>query len=220
MIKTGLGKLDEILGGGIKNGTITDIFGASSTGKSQLALQIMANSLLDGGIIFYQDTTGTFRPERLLELFKPKGLEPIFLDKITVARITNISEQIGNISKIKESNFSLVIVDNVTDLFSFEYPKEEQILEKTTQFAKYMKELSKVALDKQIPIVIVNMMRKIDENEQENLGSIVSLFTHIKIRLSKKSPKYEGEVYLSPLIKNQFWYNITKEGLVDLTEAI
>lgn len=217
MIKTGLEKLDNILGGGIKNGIITDIFGESGAGKTQLAMQVMVNSLLEGGTIFYQDTTGTFRPERLVDLFKPKGLDSGSLDKVTVGRITNTSEQLNNISKIRESNFSLVIVDNVTDLFSFEYSKEDQTLEKTTQLAKYMKELSKVAFDKKIPIIIINMIRKIAENEHENLGLVVSLFTHVKIKLSKKSPNYEGQVFLSPLKKNQFWYKITKEGLVDVT---
>jgi RecA/RadA recombinase len=89
MIKTGLEKLDNLLGGGIRNGTITDIFGASSTGKTQLALQIMVNTLLEGGTVFYQDTTGTFRPERLLELFKPKGLDSNLLNNIKVVIIKN-----------------------------------------------------------------------------------------------------------------------------------
>lgn len=220
MIKTGLEKLDNILGGGIRNGTITDIYGASSTGKTQLALQIMSNSLLEGGTIFFQDTTGTFRPERLLELFKSKGMSSDLLDNVKVARITNTSEQLDNISKINESNFSLVIIDNVTDLFSFEYSKDEHTLEKITQFAKYMKELSKVAIDKNIPILIINMIRKVGEVEQENLDSVISLFTHIKIKLSKKQSAYGGEVFLSPLKKDQFCYKITKEGLVEAAEAI
>ncbi|MGQ0772789.1 MAG: ATPase domain-containing protein [Nitrososphaerota archaeon] len=217
MIKTGLKKLDDALGGGLRNGTITDIFGASSTGKTQLALQIVANALSEGGTIFYQDTTGSFRPERLMDLLKSKGLDSKLLDSVTVGRITNTAEQLNNISKINESNFSLVIIDNVTDLFSFEYSREEHMLEKTTQFTKYMKQLSQAAFNKNIPIVIVNMMRKKDEIEQENLDSIISLFTHIKIKLEKKSANYEGQVYLNPMEKNQFLYKITKDGLGDLS---
>ena len=217
MIKTGLKKLDDALGGGLRNGTITDIFGASSTGKTQLALQIVAHTLSQGGTIFYQDTTGSFRPERLMDLLKSRGLDSRLLDRITVGRIINTVEQLNNISKINESNFSLVIIDNVTDLFSFEYSKEEHMLEKTTQFAKYMKQLSQTAFNKNIPIVIVNMMRKKDDIEQENLDSIISLFTHIKIKLEKKSTNYEGQVYLNPMKKNQFLYKITKDGLSDLS---
>jgi DNA repair protein RAD51 len=110
-----------------------------------------------------------------------------------------------------------VVIDNVTDLFSFEYSKEDQMLEKTTQFAKYMKELSKVALEKKIPIVIVNMMRKTADTEQENMEAVISIFTHVRIKLDKKSVNYEGQVFLDPMKKNQFLYKITKDGLVDLT---
>ncbi|WP_420888034.1 hypothetical protein [Candidatus Nitrosotenuis chungbukensis] len=38
MISTGLKRLDDLLGGGIKNGIITDIFGASSTGKTRAGI--------------------------------------------------------------------------------------------------------------------------------------------------------------------------------------
>ncbi len=216
MIQTGFGKLDSILGGGLKNGTITDISGANGTGKTQLTLQIVANLISHGGTVFYQDTTGSFRPERLVEMLKAKGFDSSFLDKVTVGRITNTSEQINNITKISESDFSLIVIDNVTDLFSFEYSKEDQMLEKTNQFAKYMKQLSKTALDKKIPIVVVNMMRKIADSEQENLDPVISIFTHVKIKLVKKPTSYEGEVF-SGLRRSQFLYKITKEGLVDLT---
>jgi len=217
MIKTGIEKLDTLLGGGLRNGIITDIFGVSGAGKTQLTLQIVSNSLTKGGTIFYQDTTGSFRPERLVELLKTKGLDSNLLDKVTVGRITNTAEQLRSIKKISESNFSLVVIDNVTDLFSFEYSKEDQMLEKTTQFAKYMKELSKVALEKKIPIVIVNMMRKTADTEQENMEAVISIFTHVRIKLDKKSVNYEGQVFLDPMKKNQFLYKITKDGLVDLT---
>lgn len=216
MIQTGFGRLDDILGGGLRNGTITDIFGASSTGKTQLTLQIVANLISHGGTAFYQDTTGSFRPERLVEMLKTKGFDSSLLDRVTVGRITNTAEQLKNILKINESNFSLVVIDNVTDLFSFEYSREDQMLEKTNQFAKYMKQLSQTALDKKIPILVVNMMRKTADTEQENLDSVISIFTHTKIKLAKKSANYECEVF-NPSKKNQFLYKITKEGLADLT---
>ncbi|MEW6044576.1 MAG: ATP-binding cassette domain-containing protein [Thermoproteota archaeon] len=219
MIQTGLEKLDDILGGGLRNGTITDIFGPSGSGKTQLTLHIAANVLSKGGSILYQDTTGNFRPERLVEILKSKGLDSSLLDNVTVGRITNAAEQISSLSKI-ESDFSLVIIDNITDLFSFEYSKDDQILERTTKFAKYMRQLSQIAREKKIPIVIVNMVRKIDDNEQENLDSIISLYTHIKIRLAKNSTKYQGYVLIDPAKKNQFSYTITKEGITEVTEAI
>ena len=214
MIKTGLDKLDEILGGGLKSGTVTDIFGASGTGKTQLTLQIMMYALSENHRILYQDTTGGFRPERLVEMSEQAGSG--FLDKISVARITNVKEQQDSLEKINPSDFSLIVIDNVTDLFSFEYPKEEQFLQKTTQFSKYMKSLSQIALETKIPIILTNMIRKIDDTEQENMDSIISLYTHIKIKLTKNQSKYVGEAFVN-LKKNQFSYVITKQGMSDPT---
>ena len=216
MISTGHKKLDQLLDGGVKNGIITDIFGAYGTGKTQLAMQICINSLQKGGHIFFQDTTGEFRPERMLEIIKNHNFDPKLLDNVKVGRITNTSEQLQYLSKITESeNFSLVIIDNVTDLFSFEYSKVTQELEKRNLFMKYMHDLSLIAIQKKIPIVVTNMIRKIDEIEKEHLDKSISIFTHIKIKLTKKGTNYYGEI-LSPIHrKRKFSYLITKNGIVE-----
>lgn len=215
MISTGLKKLDQYLGGGIKSGIITDIFGATGTGKTQLALQISLNSLLHGGQVLFQDTTGQFRPERMFDLIQTYNFEPNLLENIKVGRITNTSEQIQYLSKIRENEFSLVIIDNVTDLFSFEFAKEEQTLEKNTTFIQYMHELSSITIEKKLPIVVTNMIRKIDDLEKENMDKPISMFTHVKIKLLKKGTKYLGEIFPSFIKKKEFEYQITKEGLIE-----
>jgi len=216
LISTGIKKLDQILEGGIKNGIITDIFGARGTGKTHLAMQISINSLQNGGTVLFLDTTGEFRPERMLEIIKTRHLEPSLLENVKVGRVTNTGEQIQYLSKIKEmDNFSLIIIDNITDLFSFEYSKELQVLEKNILFMRYMHDLSLIAIQKRIPIIITNMIRKIDKTEKENLYNSISLFTHLKINLIKKDAKYFGEIMPSFQEKRLFSYLITEEGLVD-----
>lgn len=215
MISTGIKKLDNYLGGGIKEGIITDIFGATGTGKTQLTMQISINSLLDGNQVLFQDTTGQFRPERMLDLIKIRNLETNLLDRVKVGRITNSSEQIQFLSKIKDQDFSLVVIDNVTDLFSFEYGKEEQNLEKNVTFMHYMHELSLISFQKKLPIVVTNMIRKIDDLEIENLDKSISMFTHMKIKLLKIGKKYSCEIFPSFLEKKEFPYQITKEGLIE-----
>lgn len=215
MISTGIKTLDNYLGGGIKGGIITDIFGASGTGKTQLTMQISINSLLDGNQVLFQDTTGQFRPERMLDLIKIRNLETNLLDRVKVGRVTNSSEQIQFLSKIKDQDFSLVVIDNVSDLFSFEYGKEEQNLEKNVTFMQYMHELSLISIQKKLPIVVTNIIRKIDDLEIENLDKSISMFTHMKIKLLKTGKKYSCEIFPSFLEKKEFPYQITKEGLIE-----
>ncbi len=134
------------------------------------------------------------------------------MEKVIVSRITNSSEQIKALSKIVESHFDLIVIDNITDLFSFEFSKDELTLEKNIVFMKYMHELSKITIQKNIPIVVTNMIRNLDKTEIENLEKSINIFTHTKIKLSKKGTKFTGKVY-SPFSECIFNYNISSNGL-------
>jgi DNA repair protein RAD51 len=217
MISTGLQKLDEFLSGGIPSSVIVDIFGGAGTGKTQLLLQLSINSIKKGGHVLYFDTTGEFRPERILEIQKQTETQFDFLQKITVSRLRNTSEQIKSIKNIQNNNFSLIVIDNVTDLFSYEYKKDESIFEKNSLFMKYMHDLSKFTITNKIPIVLTNMIRNIDGKEVENMKSAIDPFTHIKIHLFKNLSKFNGKIYWA-VDKKSFSYKIGKIGLYDYTE--
>ena len=212
MIKTGLEQLDKFLSGGIKEGLITSISGQSATGKTQLAFQICLNALDKGKDVLFYDTTGEFRPERLVEMMQAQKIKSSLLDKIKVNRITDTMQQIQHLSKISSKNYSLVIIDSVTDLFSFEYSKKEQSLEKNITFMKYMHDLSAIAIYSKIPIIVTNIVRTINNQEKENLEESISMYIHTKIKLSKNNNVYSCEaIYLSD--NKKFQYTITSNGL-------
>jgi len=217
MISTGLQQLDKFLCGGIPSNVITDIYGANGTGKTQFLLQISINAIKNNGNVLYLDTTGGFRPERILEMQKNQNLDMNILDKITVSRLTNTSEQVNSIKNIDHNQFSLIVIDNITDLFSYEYKTNESIFKKNSLFMRHMHDLSSFALDNNIPIVITNMIRNIDENEVENMRKAIDLFTHIKIKLSKKSTKFFGEANWL-LNKLAFSYVINRSGIFEYPE--
>ena len=118
------------------------------------------------------------------------------------------------IKNFKENNFSLIIIDNITDLFSYEYKNNQSIFKKNSLFMKYMRELSLYAVTHKVPIVITNMIRNSNEQEVENMSTAIDLFTHIKIHLFKNSSIYNGEIS-SPFNKENFSYTITSSGLSD-----
>ena len=219
MIPTGLQKLDEFLSGGIPSGIIVDIFGGAGTGKTQLLLQLSINSIKNGGHVLYLDTNGEFRPERILEIQKQTKTDYDFLQQITVSRLTNTSEQIKSIKNIQNNHFSLIVIDNITDLFSYEYKKNESTVEKNFVFMKYMHDLSKFAIRNKIPIVVTNMIRSIDGKEIENMKSAIDPFTHVKIHLFKNSSKFTGKIYWGPNEKS-FSYEINVRGLFGYAEDI
>ena len=81
-ISTNCKDLDELIGGGIETGAITETYGRFASGKSQLGFQLAVDAQLpksegglEGGVLFI-DTEGTFRPERIESIAKAKGLDP------------------------------------------------------------------------------------------------------------------------------------------------
>lgn len=213
MISTGIQKLDELLSGGISPGILVDIFGANSTGKTQFLLQLCISCIRNGGKVLYVDTTGNFRPERIIELQKKFNLDSVSLKQISVSRVTNTHEQINSLKNFDKS-YSLILIDNITDLFSYEYQKKETIFEKNSIFMKYMNSLSKFSSTNNIPIVVTNMVRTIDGKEIENMKTAINPYTHVKIHLFKKSKFYSGIVYWA-LNQNSFHYQIHELGLLD-----
>ena len=150
----------------------------------------------------------------MLEIIGTKDIDPKVLDRITVGRITNTAEQIHYLDKMLEINgLSLVLIDNVTDLFSFEYSKESSSLEKHIVFMRYMRQLAFNAIKKRVPVVVINMTRKSESAEKENLDRSISMFTHKKISLSRDGKKYLAQIFPSFVTKKEFPYVITSRGL-------
>ena len=95
-ISTGSASIDSLLGGGVRAGMMTDIYGESGSGKSQLCFTLCANCVKDGGRAVFIDTAGTFRPERIVEI----SGSPDALEKITFVRALNTLDQINAVNKV------------------------------------------------------------------------------------------------------------------------
>lgn len=213
MICSGIKEIDEILDDNTKNGLIIDIFGAAGTGKTQLTLQFIVNALLKDQLVLLQDTTGNFRPERLREILIRNDESENLLNNIHVNRILNTSDQIKSLSELTEkNNYSMVVIDSLTDLFSFEYHTKEQAIDKNSIFMKYMRNLSSVTQSKKISVIVTNMVRTIDNIEVENLEKLVDLYSHIKIKLVKKEKSFTG-LLTSLRTRSRFSYIISQDGL-------
>jgi len=131
-LTTGSQNFDELLGGGIEPGALTELFGEYRTGKTQLAHQLCVNVQLQyerGGLegnALYVDTEGTFRPERIIQMSTALDLDyNEILKNITIGRAYNSDHQILLIKEasriIEEKNIKLIIVDSLIGHFRSEY---------------------------------------------------------------------------------------------------
>jgi RecA/RadA recombinase len=208
IISTGSLSLDRLLGGGIRTGLVTDIYGPSGTGKSQLCFSLCVNSakyLKQKEMIMFVDTVGTFRPERVSEIANQERNNEI-LDKIIFIRAFSTNDQIKSIKKIYDIKPLLIIIDSATSLFSTEYKGASRHL----VLMNHLHKLSFAAINFDCAVVITNMVRNVpvvrtitdrgDNNidkvinttttttsnsyqQREFMGTSVSIYSHIKLRL-------------------------------------
>lgn len=214
MFPTGLESLDGFLHGGIPGGVVVDVFGSNGTGKTQMLFQL-ACSAASTDRVLYIDTTGSFRPERILEVRRDGQSGDDLLERIAVMRVTNTYEQLATMGVIADSDFGLILVDNVTDLFSYEYHDGGQALEKNLLFMRYMHGLSLYAVCSRTPVVLTNMVRQVDDLQVENMHNVIDVFTHIKISLFRHGDGFSGRAEW-PYSSLDFSYRIGRHGLEDM----
>jgi DNA repair protein RAD51 len=219
MISSQIDSLDKIFSGGLQNGTITEISGLRGTGKTQLALQFAIEPLSNNKKILFIDTTVEFRPERFLQIIQSRNLSPSLLENLHVSRVTDTQKQIEVLKNLENNDFSLLIIDNVTDLFSFEYSKKEHLIEKNTNFGNYMIKLSKLTQLNNIPIIITNQIFSHDDTNYRRMHMHLENYIHQKIQLEKNKNMFTCKA-LSPFIHEmKFDYKITNSGIEE-TESI
>lgn len=246
VLPTGCKAIDDLLGGGIHYGMVTDIYGQSGTGKSQLCFTICAriaeyfNNIQHVSVVFV-DTGGTFRPERITEIAEIGNKKSDILDKILVVRSLSSTDQINSINRLADINPRLLIIDGVASLFTTEYRGAARHL----ALMKHLHELSLAAISLRCAIVITNMVRTaitttnqvrssarnspiMTENpnksrtqlsgERELMGTSVSIYAHMKLILKVVSMDKSvfKAVLLQPRRKHSAYYTITTKGVTDL----
>lgn len=69
-VHTGCYLLDLALGGGILRGSIFNLVGTESSGKSSLAISICRQANAEGGFVLYDDSEGSLDAHRAIKVFK------------------------------------------------------------------------------------------------------------------------------------------------------
>ena len=219
IISTGSRSLDGLLGGGIRSGMVTDFFGGSGTGKSQLCFTVCVNCAKEinpGESILFIDTTGNFRPERIQEISKGQGKEDI-LSKISYMRVFNSSDQNNVICGVSARSPKIIIVDNVTSLISNEFSGARKYL----RIMKHMHSLCLTAVTLDCAVVVTNMLTYSANAgsvpEGESLASSISPCAHIRARLevADLTKLLYKATLLHPAISKSSFFGIRNTGITD-----
>jgi DNA repair protein RadA len=168
-IKTGSDDLDDLIGGGIEAGAITETYGRFASGKSQLGFQLSVNVQLPkdkggmAGSVLFIDTEGTFRPERIEAIAKAAGLDPEkALENILVVRALTTEQQVLTVERadklITENNIKLIVVDSLMALFRSEFIGRGALGERQQKLNQHIHKLQMLADKYHLAVYITNQV--------------------------------------------------------------
>ncbi|QKQ98699.1 DNA repair and recombination protein RadB [Candidatus Nanohaloarchaea archaeon] len=186
-VSTRCESVDKLLNGGIEKGIITNFYGGSGTGKTNVCIQIAATVAENGGKVIYIDTEGGFSPERFEQVASEKALENLLLrDPVD---FEEQEEAIDSLADVVESeNVELVIVDSAVSLYRLQV-NGENASEINQRLSRQLSELSKIARTHEIPVVITNQVyTSFDDDELELVGrDVPKYWSKALLQLSEKS---------------------------------
>ena len=165
-ISLGASNLDQILGGGVHTGAITEFFGAYGSGKTQFGHMLAVQAIMEDpeAYVVYIDTENTFRPGRIYQFAQGKGLEPEkVLQQIKVARAFNSDHQMLLVDKAEELisqglKIKLIVVDSLTAHFRAEFVGRGTLAERQQKLNKHMHALSKLADIHNLAVYVTNQV--------------------------------------------------------------
>jgi len=168
-LATGSSALDNLLGGGIETGSLTEVFGEFRTGKTQIChtLCVTVQRPLDQGgaegKAIYVDTEGTFRPQKLVAIAERFQMNPEeVLENVICARAHNSEQQLELLADaaalMSESRFALMIVDSATALYRTDYSGRGELSERQMHLAQFLRQLTRLAEEFGIAVVITNQV--------------------------------------------------------------
>lgn len=113
------GELGNILSSVLKGGHLVEIYGPSGVGKTQLLFTLSVEAINQNlGKVYFVDTRGTFRPERVAEIARSLGHDwHKVLSQIMVFHPTDLSSFLLSVEHLLSKPIFILMIDTLSDPF-------------------------------------------------------------------------------------------------------
>jgi len=220
-ISTGTEAIDWLLEGGYERDAITTIYGPAGSGKTNLCLLCIANSV-KGKKVVYIDSEGSFSISRFKQIC-PDYKEVV--KKILFLNPTNFAEQKKAFSKLKDivgENTGLIVFDSVAMIYRLEMGKAKDVYNINRELGIQIGQLTEIARKKNIPVIITNQVYS-DFEKRDKVKMVGGDLLKYQSKCLIELEKLENGIRKATIIKHRslpegknVFFRITDKGIEEV----
>jgi DNA repair protein RadB len=159
-LTTGCPSVDDLLGGGLERGTVTQVYGPPAAGKTNVALGAAVETARAGGTVVYIDTEG-LSIDRFEQVASARADDVDELaSRIVIKEVLDFGEQEEAVRDVTEfaERADLVVVDSATGFYRLERSEDEKAGEALRRVARQVTHLLSLARKYDIAVLLTNQV--------------------------------------------------------------
>ena len=191
--------IDELLGGGVEKGIITEIYGEGGTGKTNICIQLSKNCASEGKRVVFIDTEGVSK-ERIFQIC---GDDKEIVEKILFFSPYSMKEQEEMVGKAIKIDSGLIIVDSMNLYYRLDMETDEGAA--TRSLTRQLVNLQIEARKKNIPVVVTAQVYSVGDEVKPFGGRSIDHMAKAVICLEKVDEKRKDgkEERIATLMKHR-----------------
>lgn len=187
-LSTGCGPLDDLLGGGLATGTITQLYGPPAAGKTNVALAAAIEVAASGGTTVYIDTEG-LSPERFQQLADARGDAEALADRIVISSAHDFEEQAEAVRDAAEfaPRADLIVLDSATGFYRLERAADAEGGDSLRTVTRQLTGLLSLARRHDLAVLVTNQVYTDPETDRVKPlgGYTLAHWTGVIVRLER-----------------------------------
>jgi len=227
-VSTGCAALDDLLGGGVERGTVTQLYGAPAAGKTNVALSTAVEVATEGGTAVYVDTEG-LSVERFDQILSARADDPdAAAERIVVSEAHDFAEQAEAVRDTEDfaEQADLVVLDSATGFYRLERGGDDDAGDALRQVADQVTHLLSLARKHDLAAVVTNQVFTDVESGSDRVrplgGHTLNHWTGVVVRLDRfrgGQRRATIEKHRSQPEGEQTRFQITDAGVEGVEEA-
>ena len=203
-IPTGSISLDLALGGGIPKGRIIEIFGPEASGKTTLAMHVIAEVQKSGGVAAFVDAEHALDPERA----RAVGVK---IDKLLISQPDSGEQALDIVEALVRSNaVDIIVVDSVAALTPRAELEGEMGDSHMGLHARLMsqalRKLTSIISKSKSTVIFINQIRMkigvmFGNPETTTGGKALPFYTSVRIEIRRMAQIKQGEQIVGNRVK-------------------